>query len=477
MTSQELRDKAARLNTLGLEAIDKATEAREKGDETLYNEKREEAKKHFEENTQLLEDANLREKAEKAEERETIRAQALKDDQPGFNGKDVDSEQLNREVTVEDIQNRSALLEREYSGEKLTDEEREFALTEFPAERLYFRAVASRHNKTSALVADSFTSEERTAWAEWEKLHTRAISPAMAAGVTGLGGTLVPETLVRRIYARMAYYGPMNDSTLVTRHTNNTTGAFKLPTVTDNLTKKARIVAEGADATRDTIATGVREITPYKYTFQLPVNWELLLAGNVSFEAWLMSEVGDFFGRALNEHFTKGDGASKPFGILSITQTDGTNTVRVSKTTLTDAAFEGKAYEALGLMDPAHVSLPSVRWQMNNSTMVDLLAARTTNGQKIWNVSQDARTLLFAGGIPVVPNNDIAKAADGTEQTLAVLGPLSEYHVLSVSGMRSDVDRIQLSDQYGLAWFDMWGGIPFWNQPADRSFVFLKEAA
>ena len=480
MTALELRNQAANDMTLGMAATEEASKALKAGDETRYNEKREEAKKYLDSYKKLLEDADVREKFEKEQERAEVREQSAKDNQPGFNGEDVTSEQLNREITVQDYATRSALLEREYTGEKLSDQEREIALREFPAERLYFREVARKHPHTASILEERnlYNSEEREAWRKHENLvkEARAITPTMQAGTANLGGTLVPETLVRRIYARMAYYGPMVDSALVTRHTNNTTGAFKLPTITDNLSKKARIVGEGADATRDTIATGVRQIVPYKYTFQIPVTWELLLAGNVSFESWLMGEVGDFFGRALNEHFTTGDGSSKPFGLLSIAQTTGTNTVEVSKTTITDQAFEAKAYEAYGLMDPAHVSLPSTRWQMNSATVAELLAARE-DGNKIWNVSQDGRTILFAGGIPVVFNNDIAKRGDGTTQTIAALGPLSEYHTLSVGGMRSDVDRIQLSDQYGLAWFDMWGGIPFWNVPADRSFVFLKEQA
>ena len=188
-----------------------------------------------------------------------------------------------------------------------------------------------------------------------------------------------------------------------------------------------------------------------------------------------MSEVALFFGRALNEHFTTGDGSSKPEGLFNIPKVTGTNQVLFTKDVISDTDFEQKAYEALGMLDRAHATLPSVRWMMNNETIVNLLAARTTNGQKIWNVSQDARTLLFAGGIPVEPNNDINVVGDGAAQVIAVVGPLEEYHTLSVGGMRSDVDRVQLSDQYTLAWFDMWGGLPFWKAAADKSFIFMTE--
>ena len=278
MTSKEIYDKIASLNTQAMEAIDKAGEVRE-SDEAVYNEKRAEAKKILDQITSLKEDAKLREAIEKDQERENVKIQAQRDNHPGFNGRDVTSDNLNREPTPEFLRERSTLLDREYGGENLSDEERSKAFTTFPVEALYHRAVLDKHPKgREALIKlGAFTNEDREAYAKYEDIQTRAIAPTMQAGTAALGGTLVPETLLRRIYARMRFFGPMNDTTLVTRHTNNTTGDFKIPTVTNNIDKKAQIVAEGADATRDTIATGVVTVKPYKYTFQIPVTYELLV--------------------------------------------------------------------------------------------------------------------------------------------------------------------------------------------------------
>ena len=52
-----------------------------------------------------------------------------------------------------------------------------------------------------------------------------------------------------------------------------------------------------------------------------------------------MSEVALFFGRALNEHFTTGDGSSKPEGLFNIPKVTGTNQVLFTKDVISDTDF------------------------------------------------------------------------------------------------------------------------------------------
>ena len=439
-------------------------------DATRAGELNEQAKALVARSTELDERADMREKLEVENEAAEARALTQRGEERGYNGGSLSADSLNREVTVEDIRERNMLLERFYVGESMSEEETARANETFPAERLFYKAMVDNTRDKSNVIA--LTTEERTLWDSYQDMAKRAITPTMQAGTAALGGTFVPETLVRRIFQKMLFYGPMNDIGLVTQFTTDTTGDFKLPTVTDHTTKKARIVAEGADAARDTVGTGVVTLNARKYTFQLPVTFELLMGGNVDFEAWLTSEVGEFFARALNEHFTTGDGSGKPTGIIPQGAQTGANVQPVSTA---GAISEEDVFNLFARLDRSYMGLPSTRFMCHNSTLFELMKLRS-NGIRQFDLTADRRLPILPGGVPIVVNNDMdTLATAGTNEIFAFLGPMSYYITLRAGGMRANSDYIQLSDQYTLAWFEMRDGKPLFPAAADAVFVYLTD--
>ena len=415
--------------------------------------------------TELDERADMREKLKAEKEAAEARALTERGEERGYNGGSLSSDSLNREVTVEMIRERNLLLERFYAGESMSEEEAKRANESFPAERLFYRAMVDATREKSG-VFNALTTEERTLWKDYQGMAKRAITPTMEAGTAALGGTFVPETLVRRIFQKMLFYGPMNDIGLVTQFTTDTTGDFKLPTVTDHTTKKARIVDERTDATRDTIATGVVKLNARKYTFQLPVTFELLMGGNVDFEAWLTSEVGEFFARALNEHFTTGDGSGKPTGIIPSGAQTGVNADQIAASGITEA----NVYTLFKNLDRSYLGLPSTRFMCHNEVLFDLMALRS-NGIRQFDLTADRRMPILPGAVPIVVNNDMPTS--GANRPIVMLGPLSYYVTLRAGGMRANSDYLQISDQYTLAWFEMRDGLPLFPLAADKVRVFL----
>ena len=448
-------------------------------DATRAGELNEQAKALVARSTELDERANMREKLEVENEAAEARALSQRGEERGYNGGSLSADSLNREVTVEDIRERNLLLERFHAGESMSEEESKRANETFPAERLFFKAMVDNTRATSNVIA--LTSEERTLWDGYQAMAKRAITPTMQAGTDTLGGTFVPETLVRRIFQKMLFYGPMNDIGLVTQFTTNTTGDFKLPTVLDHTTKKAAIVDEGADATRSTITTGSVTLNARKYSFQLPVTFELLMAGNVDFEAWLTSEVGEFFARALNEHFTTGDGNNKPTGIIpasaGLTAANRVLLAGGSPALANPQPTEEQIFSLFALLDRSYMGLPSTRFMCHNSMLFRLMSLRQASGtgERTFDLTADRRMPILPGGVPIVVNNDVPFA--GANAVNAVLGPLSYYLTLRAGGMRANSDYVQISDQYTLAWFEMRDGKPLFPAAADKTFVFLRNPA
>ena len=421
--------------------------------------------------TELDERADMREKLARENEAAEARALTERGEERGYNGGSLSADSLNREVTVEMVRERNALLERFYAGESMSEEESARANETFPAERLFYKAMVDNTRATSNVIA--LTTEERELWDSYQGLAKRAISPTMEAGTPALGGTFVPETLVRRIFQKMLFYGPMNDIGLVTQFTTDTTGDFILPTVTDHTAKRAAIVGEGQDSARSTVATGEVKLNARKYSFQLPVTFELLMGGNVDFEAWLTSEVAEFFARTLNEHFTTGDGAGKPFGIISQAASGATQIADPANAeTLATAGnpTEAEVFDLFAKLDRSYLGLPSTRFMCHNSTLFALMKLRS-NGIRQFDLTADRRMPILPGGVPIVVNNDVDSSASG--KVSAVLGPLSYYITLRAGGMRANSDYVQISDQYTLAWFEMRDGRPLFPNAADKTFVYL----
>ena len=466
-TTEQLRFDAAKAREEASNILDRVDAEKDASRATELNA---EAKALVARSTELDERADMREKLATENEAAEARKLSERGEEKGFNGGALSADSLNREVTVEDIRERNALLERFYAGEGLSEEDSKRAHETFPAERLFFRAmVDSTRDKSNAI---ALTTEERTLWGAHQDMARRAIAGGQVVGTASAGGNLVPETLVRRIYQKMLFYGPMNDTSLVTQFTTDTTGEYILPTVTDHTTKKAKIVDEATDATRDIINTSRVRLQVRKYTFQIPMSYELLMSGNVDFEAWLTGEVAEFFARALNEHFTKGSGTGQPTGIIpnSGGATTGANVVNLaSGSTLT----EDKIYDLFKLLDRSYMSLPSTRFMCHNETLFNLMAMRVggSNGERVFDLSADRRMPILPLAVPIVVNNDVGTS--GANVPIAFLGPMSYYLTLRAGGMRANSDYVQISDQYTLAWFEQRDGKPLFPDAADKVFVYL----
>lgn len=249
----------------------------------------------------------------------------------------------------------------------------------------------------------------------------------LQVGVPADGGTVNPDTFVRRLYdVRDTFGGFMQSGPNVFTTERGETMTF--PNVNDT-TQEAEIVAENAAVTEQDVQFGEIELGAYKYSSKL-VKVSLEASQDIVFDITgiLSTAFGKRFGRSRNKHFTIGAGTTEPFGCL----TQATNSTKS-----TPAATVLATVDLLRLkhdVQPEFRQGPSVGWQFNDNTLLSLKELVDTTDRPLWKVSDRVGEPSTFDGDRYFINWDMPDI--GTGLSSVMYGDYSAYNVRDVAGMR-----------------------------------------
>lgn len=242
------------------------------------------------------------------------------------------------------------------------------------------------------------------------------------AGTT-YGGYAVPEDFSNELNKQMAYYGPMMQ---VARRVNSTYGgSLPWPKVNDTAAK-AVIKSEGAAVTTQDFTLTRVVLGAYTYTDQIRVSVEWEQDEGVNMISELPAMMGERFGRALNEHFTTGDGSSKPTGFV----TDATT----GETAAVSALTGDNMIDLIHSVDIAYRTGPNVGFQLNDATAAALrkLTVGASDDRYLWEPSYQLGQPDTIFGYKAYINPDMADI--GASAKSVAFGDWSKYIIRQVSG-------------------------------------------
>jgi HK97 family phage major capsid protein len=217
---------------------------------------------------------------------------------------------------------------------------------------------------------DALDGEERGA------MMTRAQGVGNGSPVGSLGGFTVPEGFYSVLTEALKAYGGMRQvATVITTASGNN---LPMPTVNDTSNKGA-ILAENTQIGEQDVTFASKTLGAYKYTSKLiRVSYELMQDSAFNMQGFLAGALGERIGRITNEHFTTGDGSSKPVGLLAATGgapkgADGAVTGAIDWTDLVNLIHS---------VDPAYRANGAL--MMHDSTVKALKMLKDGEDRPIW---------------------------------------------------------------------------------------------
>ena len=453
------------------DAMARFDEAAEEKDEKRSEELLSEGTKHAEEAKRWAEVVKQREQLRASRESDAARRMSGTPERAFAGEKAEDDRGTSAEFELPSeaqLESRSMALARilREGVEKVGEQVAVVAKREWPVEMLFLDAVRSR---VAVMKGGSPTlvGERKAAYDEYQR-RARAVQVRIAtpitggqlAGTAGSGGEMVPETWVNEIISNMAYYGPMNFGR-VRMFANDNIGEIHIPTVTDNETKRARIVAEATSAPKTRVTTSERTLNPRNTAVQIPFSDQMLLGGNINLRAFIERDVPEWFGRSFNSWFTVGTGSGQPQGVLATGGSGVTYTGREHSVATKAVFLEADIMGLIGTVDKSYLMLPGTSLQAHWNLILKLMQLRSGTGERVFPLSADRMTIIVPGGGPTgfEANNAILDGSAGSGPGNAVnakIGFVGDiggcYGTAMVGGMRVEAQRNLESFQTLLSW-------------------------
>ena len=239
------------------------------------------------------------------------------------------------------------------------------------------------------------------------------------------GGYVVPTELSPEFIQTLKAYGGMYQASRIVRTAGG--GLWNQPYVDDTSTA-ALLTAEASATTTQDFSISRIQLNSYTYRSKIVVSREWLQDEAVNAVSELNVMLATRLGRAINTHFTTGDGSSKPTGILATSGGAPTGKTTASATAIT-------ATEILDLIhsvDPAYRTGPNVALMMNDSTLAAIkkLTLGSSDSTPLWVPSMREGEPATIWGYPYVINQSMESIATG-KKTIA-FGDWSYYVIREV---------------------------------------------
>jgi HK97 family phage major capsid protein len=278
-----------------------------------------------------------------------------------------------------------------------------------------------------------------------------AIRNAMSTGTTTEGGYTVPSEVASMVIDSLKAFGGMREVADV--FSTEGGNPMNWPT-SDGTAEVGEIVAENGAATGADITFGTVAVNPYKYSSKkIALPWELIADSAIDVVAFVVNRLSTRLGRITNTHYTTGDGASKPYGVVARASSGATGTTGQTLTVIYDDLFTLKHSVNRAYRNGA-------RWMMNDASVGIVSKIKETTGRPIWEPSVTAGAPDMLLGHPVTVNDDVAVMAANAKSIL--FGNFSYYKIRDVAGSvmmrRFDDSAFALNGQVGFCGWMRTGG-------------------
>lgn len=237
------------------------------------------------------------------------------------------------------------------------------------------------------------------------------------------GGFAVPDGAMQPITQAIQQFGGLRNSRVEVISTQ--TGR-PIPFLTgDDTSNKGRLIGEGKSRSTTDVDLGRTVLNAYGYSSDfIKVSFELLQDIEMDIVSYIGQRAGERIGRITAEHFTTGDGASKPYGIA--TQASSGATAAKSATVAIDDLYELKHS-----VDPGYRL--SAEWMLNDTTLKEIKKLKDGEGRPLWQSGVATGEPNSIDGDPYVVNQEMPDTASGNKAVL--YGDMFSYKVRDVSGM------------------------------------------
>lgn len=273
-----------------------------------------------------------------------------------------------------------------------------------------------------------------------------AIRNAMSTTTSSEGGYTVPSEVAAMVVDALKAFGGMREVAQIIRTQGG--NALNYPT-SDGTSEVGEIVAENASASAADITFGTVAVNPYKYSSKkIALPWELVADSAIDVVAFVTNRLAQRLARITNQHYTTGDGSSKPYGVMARAGTGKTGTTGQTTSVIYDDLIDlihsvNSAYRARG-----------AKFMLADSSLKVLRKIKDTTGRPIWTPGDDES---ISGGAPAticgysyVVNDDVAVMAANAKSI--AFGDFSQFVIRDVDGViirRFDDSAFALNGQVG----------------------------
>lgn len=281
---------------------------------------------------------------------------------------------------------------------------------------------------------------------------------AQGAGTDPAGGYTVPQGFYGQLIDAQLAYGGM----IETCYVFDTASGQALPIPTDNdTTNKGTILGENVQASPQDMTFGAVNMGAYTYTSKLVlVSNQLLQDSYFNLDAFLSNKLGTRIARIINDHFTTGDGASKPSGVVGSSlnsATLGRTAGGATNSGSTAAISYDDLIELQHSVDPAYRG-PNCRYMFADSTLKYIKLLKDTLNRPLWLPGIAVKEPDTINGYQYVVNQSMP--ALGTSNKVVAFGDFRNYFIRRVAGVQvlRLTERYADYNQVGFLAFQRWDG-------------------
>lgn len=283
--------------------------------------------------------------------------------------------------------------------------------------------------------ADKLTEEEQKTYQEFAE--TRQMTTT-----DGDGGELVPTDLAEELFRAMKQFGSVRQAARIITTTSG--NQIDYPT-SDDTGNKGELVSENTSISDQKITTGSKKLEAFKYSSKfIKVPFELLQDSQFDVESFVRENATERIGRITEEHYTTGDGSSKPNGIV-------TASVEGARSSNTNSFTFDDILELKHSIDPAHRQSNSFGFMLHDDTLKQIkqLSIGSSDARPLWQPSFVQGEPDTIDGEQYWINQEMSKV--GTSNKIILAGDFSKYIIRDVGDvrMRRLVERFADKDQVG----------------------------
>ena len=245
--------------------------------------------------------------------------------------------------------------------------------------------------------------------------------------ISGIAGTnILPTTVSDSIESAIIHIGGFisNAGQVITTAGN----PMNFPTA-NNTAQKGTWVDEYESTTVASPTFTPNTLNAYTLASNIvPISLELIQDSEFDLIAWLQSELTMCLSAGLNEAITKGNGTSRPTGIVgSATAVEGTASITFDNLMDLKAGVNAAYWQ-------------NAKFMMNPKTFVSLRKVKGNDGQYVWNNIANAAVPMIDGH-EVILNSDLDDIAATGGKAPVLFGDFSKYKLRLVRNISFSVLR------------------------------------